>query len=201
MKHLTGCERIVRASAVRLRGRGYPVVPDGQFARGQDWIEASAESTSTGSIEHWRFFQSGQFVHHFACNEDYEPSYSIIFPSQAREGRALLVLGSLFTLTEIFEFTARLARRDVLVPGAELSIKLFGTRERCLVFTEPREFLGRCQIDSIEYPLKTVSTQELLARAPELALEAAEWIFERFGANFSRELLAQEQQRLLQRNL
>lgn len=207
---LKQCEEFVTSSAVRLRGWDYPHATRVEVARGGDWVESMYDGTSNWRpfIEYWRFFQSGQFVHHFACHEDNQDLSPYVFPSEARQAirqgqPCLSIIGSLFTLTEIFEFAARMAQRGVLVPSAEISITLFGMKGRIPVFVEPRipPLVSRSSIDTIEYPSQIVSMPELLARAPELALDAAEWILERFNLTLSRDLLSQDQQRLLQRNL
>jgi len=198
LSSLKECEETLKASVVNFRLEEYPYVTDAHINKENDWIEAVIDFESSYP-EFWRFFQSGQFVHHLGCREDYSPTFQY-WPSEATKP-LLLISNTLFTTTEIFQFAARLAHHDVLLPGAEISIKLLVAKDRVLVSQE-LVFLGihRSASDVIEFT-KIVSTQELLARARELALEAAEGIFERFNYSPPRHLLAQDQQRLLQRNL
>src|SRR5829696_6596341 len=61
---LADCWRIVEESRVSLRGWDYPHVDPAQQLRGDDWVQSGAAWAN--HVELWRFYQSGQFVHHFA---------------------------------------------------------------------------------------------------------------------------------------
>ena len=155
-----------------------------------------------GNIEYWQFFQSGQFVHHLACREDYDAlSYQTSRPSA---GPILDFVWTLFTCTEIFEFAARLASNEVFGPSAEVSVRLVGMNGRVLTSTNPARRLSMaytCAIDEIEFN-RSIATADLLARPAELALDCTQHIYERFGwLGSSREMLAEDQRKLLERAL
>lgn len=199
---LKKCEEIVASSVVNLRGQEYPDVTGCQIIRGNDWIEASVDRTPY--LEYWRLFQSGQFIQHHAFYEDWGISEKE--RQRISDGAPFLrINATLYRLTEIFEFAARLARWDVLDPAVEIGITLYGTKGRRLVFMDPERFFEDSRwestVETITYPSKVLPVIELRTRTPDLALDAAEWIFERFNCDVPRSLLSQSQQRLLQRNL
>ncbi len=202
---LSWCRESLAQSSVHLRGWDYPHVGHRELANGQDWVESGADFH--GHVEYWRFYQSGQFVHHFAFEEDYEldPDQlppGIREPSPSR--RYSSILSALYRITEVFEFAARLASKNVLSPEAEISIKLAGTEGRQLFFWD----LGRslhddyiCNIPEITLS-DTYSEDELLARADQLALTTTGGLFERFNwAQVPLRVFAQDQANLLERKL
>ncbi len=202
---LAACREIVEHSSVQLRGWDYPHVDQRELANGEDWVESGADFR--GNVEYWRFYQSGQFVHHFACREDHELDPNelppgVHEPSPSR--RYLSILSSLYTITEIFEFTARLASRGVLSPQALISIKLVGTEGRQLFFWDAGRHLSRdyiCRIPEMTFST-TYAEAELLAQASELALGTTAWIFERFNwTPVPTGVLARDQRNLLERRL
>jgi len=202
---LAKCREIVRNSVVQLRGWDYPHLDPKETTNGEDWVESGCDFQ--GLIEYWRFYQSGQFVHHFAHREDYEldsktlQRLSVSTPSSRRY---LSILSSLYRVTEIFEFAARLASKDVLSPAAEISIKLTGTEGRQLFFWEPGRDLRRayiCRIREIPWS-KTFPVHDLLAQANEFALDTTVAIFERFNwMEVPRGMFSEEQKKFLERRL
>ncbi len=190
---LGDCRTIMRSSLVRLRGWDYPRWAEEEIANGQDWIQGGSDWSS--HIEYWRFFQSGQFIHHFAMREDHRP-YG--------DTRFLVIPSTLFTVTEIIEFAARLARHGVFIPGAELSIRLEGTEGRLLQYGwDPYSSadVRCCRVPSVEFE-QTYEPTELLGNAPALALTAAKSIFERFNWNeIPDSILVEDQRKFLERRL
>ena len=205
---LLECKEILEVSTVSLRGWDYPHTSDLKIDFGTDWIQGSYDGTVNPlplpHIELWRFYQSGQFVHHFSCREDWGDWSWPSLPEKSGSP-VLSIWDCLFTLTEIFLFMQRLERRDVLPSGAQLSVKLVGMAGRRLInpSTEhaPSKVWGESTLNEICYSPNAFSSIDVLASADRLAIEAAEWVFERFGCRVPRSLLLAEQQRLLQRNL
>lgn len=199
---LTECWRLVEGSKVMLRGWDYPHVDERENANGQDWIQSGIDWEGHGHIELWRFYQSGQFLHHFAAIEDFHklPGWS----SEGKPERYLLYVSTLYTTSEVFEFAARLAARDVLEPKGYLSIKLgnMGGRELAgwsLDDGIPRGYVSH--IDEIEF-YGSYTQETLMTRPAELALDAALQLFERFGwTDAPREWLAGWQRKLVERRL
>lgn len=196
------CRDIVDKSQLRLRGWYYPHIQHDYIVPGGDWVQ-SGHPAEGSHLEAWRLYQSGQFVHCFLMDEDFHELgwRSSAFPN-GRPERYLEFVSTLYRLTEIYEFAARLASRGVLSPAAELTISWSGLKGRVLVpWTVdrylPPDFI--CQCDKLDYPDKA-SESDFLTRSTELALDAAIYIFERFGwYNPSREILSMDQRRLLER--
>ena len=200
---LTRCKEIVEASVVSLRGWDYPYVQQNSLELGQDWIASSCDWEQGLHFEYWRFHQSGQFVHHFNCWEEAHPLSRVPAPA-----KYLLVLNTLFTVTEIFEFGARLARHDALGSAAEVVIELHGMKGRELTYQDAMQavLFGRgkkyvAQQDDIKFQTQ-VPVNRLLGSTRDLAIDGVVSVFERFGwFNPSRERLTQEQAKFLERRL
>lgn len=197
------CVEMMESSVVRRRARPYPYVREGEIITdGKDWIECSADYNWL--TEYWRYYKSGQFIHHFTCYEDSLPSEHIPASSirKLREnGQPYLSLTTtIFRITEIFEFAARLAVKNALAPGAVISIKLENMKDRTLVdWGVLGDSLGKSHIPEIEFE-GIFSDMDLLSRPNELALDAVESIFAQFNVDASaRDIWTQEQSRLLER--
>lgn len=187
------CRRYVEESTVRLRGWDYPHIND--VTNGQNWIESSEEWLH-GHIEYWRYYQTGQFVHHFAMNEDYEES------SKGRHG--LDFLNTLYRFTEIFEFSSRLAARGLLSPGVDVRVELHNCEGRQLFSWDPGRLIEpnhRSITGTIVY--KTTATDtEILGSGGEIALDGTIDVLERFNwSAIPRDILAAEQTKFLERRL
>jgi len=190
---LTSCRQIVEASTVRLRGWDYPHM--GTVDNKQSWVESS-EDWLHGHIEFWRFYQSGQFVHHFAMSEDYEES--------SKDRLGLDFVNTLYRFTETLEFSARLAAREVLSPGANLRVELHGCEGRRLISWDPGRMLSGTFISSLPVIAfdAAVTEADLLGRSAEIAVDATVDVLERFNwSDVPREILAAEQTRFLERRL
>ena len=202
IRSLSDCWRLVETSKVALRGWDYPHVNDRERDVGQDFIQSGIDWEEYGHVELWRFHQSGQFVHHFAASEDYHQ-----LPWSASDGkpeRYLLHVSALYTITEIYEFAARLAAKDILQPSAYVSISLGNMSGRELAGWGLDDMLPRgysSQLDAIEVT-DTFSPRTLLADSASLALDASLQVFERFAwLNAPHQVLADRQQEFLQRRL
>ncbi len=210
---LSQCTEIMESSVVRLRVSPYPYLREGEIiVGGKDWIEWSGEYDCY--IEYWRYYRSGQFIHHFACYEDWMPSDNITTSAIRKLRKAgesyLSLTPTIFSITEIFEFAARLAAKNAFTPGAVLSIKLENIKDRTLIWdsflghtlsipTKVHMGLRKSHIPEIEFE-GTFSDTDLLSRSSELALDAVESIFGQFNVDTSaRDIWAQEQARLFER--
>lgn len=203
---LSECRDLVESSQVRLRGWYYPHIDEKEFVNGQNWVASGSDFG--GSIEYWRLYQSGQFIHQFAMEEDYglkESRRHELTEEFRTEAKGYLsILSTLYSITEIFEFTARMASKGIFVPGIELSIRLIDTEDRQLFFWDKLRTLNRaykCTIPEILYGA-TFDRLKIMACAPELALDATRYIFERFNwSQVPMGILAEEQRKLLERRL
>lgn len=201
---LKACWDMVESARVHLRGWDYPHVESREQITGEDYVQSG--STFANHIELWRFYQSGQFAHQFAMWEDRKPpslDMRTYGPTPVRE--APLQLGFVevvYTLTEVFEFGRGLAYRGVLEPATHLAIELHGTQGRQLSSPSSRIplLVREASVDQVCWG-RTLLSSELIATAPEVAIDAAVHVFERFGWDAPRSMLAEEQRRLLERRL
>ena len=210
---LDECHRLIEESKVSLRGWDYPHLPRlGQgLSKGVDWIESSTESMVWIPIlEYWRFYQSGQFAHLFNCTEDWIDLDQLQIQSWGRNRplpeKVLSILSTVYRVTEIYEFAARLAAKEIFRSDLSITVELHGMKERVLVVTghmrAPLLENYTCKLDDLPYPPKTVSLETLLAQASDLALENILWFFERFHwQSIPVHVIKNDQRNLLERRL
>ncbi len=184
------CLTMVERSKVSLRGWDYPFFDQAQASLGLDYV--SLIEVSDFASEFWRFYQSGQFVHHFALQK------------VERYGKPGIELPDLiYQLTEIFEFASRLAMRGVFDPGASIQVQLNNISSYLLCSRKGGGPLGRkyvASLNTLEWK-RTLFVTDLLAASGDYALEAAESFIKAFHYSLDRRLLAEEQARLLERRL
>ncbi|MGE0441556.1 MAG: hypothetical protein AB7L66_05165 [Gemmatimonadales bacterium] len=197
---LTEVEEVLRDCHIQLRGWDYPHYREGEAKRLADHIEGWVSWEEHHEV--WRLYQSGQFVHLFAMREDWYGDSTLGQPD-VPPGTVLSVLSSLYSITEIHTFAARLATRLRLVGNVHLSIKLTRLGGRQLQILEP----GRVPLsphrksaaelseygDSWDHPVGT-----LIGRANELAIDFALELFDRFSWEAPRARLVEDQRRLLE---
>lgn len=204
---LSECWRLIESSRVSLRGWSYPHVHHQHRQNGEDWIESWCELVHR---EYWRFYQTGQFLHLFSFTEDEpraeteERARSEIreMPPDFSPSGYLDVISTLWTITEIFEFAARLAQKEAFGESVSIEIQMIDVRDRVLFMWDPARAFWHFYTAaepklSKEWSLRT---EQLLSESSELALNATEWFFERFQwMNPPRQVLADDQRRLLER--
>jgi hypothetical protein len=188
---LSDCQEAIEKAKVSLRGWDYPHIQYDNIRRGQDWIESGIDFM--GHKEYWRFYQSGQFIHHFSSREE-----------TVLSKRGLEVVATIFQFTEILEFAARLATREILSPQVTLSVTLSNIKGYSLFFENLLRLLARdytSHIDKIEWE-RTLTTEEIVSKSAEIALDAVEFVFDRFGLEKGkRSIWAEDQRKLLERRL
>lgn len=200
---LTLCRQIVEESQVALRGWYFPHIDrEGPIAR-SNAVESATEWEDIR--EFWRFFQSGQFVHYFGFGEDWR---SVDAPPQRNPELAnspiLSVFSALFSVTERYEFAARILQRASFSEGIHLEIGLFGTHGRRLVSLDPARDIWD---DYVCYEPKLVREKEfasdqLLGMTSALALEHIVWVFERFNwSQPPKQVFSDLQKQFLERKL
>lgn len=190
--------RIIERNSVRLRGWDYPHVDyQSQPLRGPDWV--GQEFDCEDEIEVWRFHKSGQFVHFFAITGDWR-DHSTCRPADPRwsPGRHMYYVQTLYSFLEIFEFAARLALSPAGAPPMRVEIDLKGLEGRHLVSEEVMVPLrGTYATEMSEWNHRWEGSQtELIARPGELAAEAAQEFFARFGLGLSLGILTGLQARI-----
>ena len=195
-------ETAVRDSRVMYRGWDYPHMPD-EIARLGDHIRAADSWMS--HHEYWKAFLSGQFVHLFAFREDYWKAEAAHFGGAAPEpGKALSSLSTLYSLTELASFAARLSERLELGPEIVIEYQLYGIAGRQLQHFQPRRIpLGpnrRSSEELNEYGGEvTLEPLELAGRCNEIAVDFTLDLFQQFNWEPSRESLEDDQRRFLER--
>lgn len=197
---------LIERTRVRLRGWDYPHLSPTRSERenGHNFIGCWS---SFSQLECWRLYQSGQFAHVFSLAEG-EPRYAEQLAASLWEETShseqheqfLDITSRIWTVTEVFEFASRLAHSGLLAAGASISVELNGVQGCALSFRDRSRVMYdvyRATIPTIAYRVDS-SGQDLIGNPRDLALDAAEWIFERFGATFERALYRDIQQELFQ---
>ncbi len=183
LETLGECGELVQQCKVRLRGWDYPHISRHYGIRsGVDWVENLTDWE--GHKELWRMYQSGQFYHLFSCLEDWE-RIRIFWGdrSYTEPGYGLSFVLSLYKFTEIYEFAARLAKKNLFDDLVKVSVTLHGMMDRRLVTLDVRRSLHDNYICSIEkIPLsRTMSVEEIVSKSNEYAVDDAFRVFERFN--------------------
>jgi len=201
---LSECKSIIRERSVELRGWDYPHYSMREEPKnGIDYVELATDWQR--HVEFWRFYQNAQFYNLVGLWEDWEDQETR-FESRATysPGELLSVLGALYTLTEVYEFAARLASRRLFGARCRISVTLHGTKGRRLEMLEPGRYLRgpyRSNLEAIPRD-ELFETDELIAQPAEHALDHTVWLFERFNwDHVPRGVLAEDQKKLLDRRL
>ncbi len=127
-------KELVRNCVVELRGWDYPHFRDKNgdpnhilngIEKYEDW---------ENHIEFWRMTLSGNFYHLLGLREDWIDGmeYRNMWSKgdELKNKKILGVLGTLYTLVEIFEFTKRLALKGLFQNEVVVSIKLYDLDQR-----------------------------------------------------------------------
>lgn len=197
---LKECREIMDSSVLQLRGWDYPHIDRNNFINGQNFISNSCDFG--GHLEYWRLYQSGQFIHHFAMIEDWQSEkISLLGHKYTDLGfKGLEIISTIYKITEIFEFAARMAAKGVFNGNLTINIQLLDTQERKLFFWDNARTLFQeyiCNIPKIEFE-KNISEQDLIGNGREIALQLAGNIFERYNWNSPIDSFRNEQNNLLQ---
>ncbi len=189
---------IVERRSVRLRGWDYPHIDyQSQPLRGVDWV--GQEYDREDEIEVWRLYTSGQFIHFFALAGEWR-DYSTVWPPEGdwEPGRNMYYLQTVYSFVEILELASRLALSPAGAAFMRVEINIKELQGRRLVepdraFRFSRDYIA----DSPDWRHSWEGTQtELIARPRELAAEASQSLFARFGLDISPEILARVQARI-----
>jgi hypothetical protein len=212
---LSDCVKLVEKARVQLRGWDFPHLAMQEneqhgTVRGSQWIGSWANFM--GSIEYWQLFQSGQFVHFAAVREATERQWRDKLQqetiSHLRHLRNIdwdgvpgyiSLVNLVYTITEYFEFAARIAQAGVYQGNIDISIELHGAKGYLLT-TEWDRSWSEYRAASDNHLSKTwrVSSEELLAGSAEHSLKAISWLCECFGwMSPNLEALRSDQQKLL----
>lgn len=205
------CKKIIESCVVSLRGWNYPHInKEGMKVSGNDSIESHCDWQSGGYFEYWRFYQSGQFVHYFSMREDYridEKKLKEIKRNNNTESTSFLsILSTLYSVTEIFEFSQRLASKDVLGESAEVVIELNDVEGRELFFWNPMRSLITNYICTFREEnilvKRAASKEQLISSSDKIALDACMEIFRKFNwLQVSEKVFQEDQKNFLEKRL
>jgi hypothetical protein len=201
---LSQCLKIVEDCTVKLRGWDYPHISNKTPPYNcVNYVESIVDWDVYK--EFWRMYQSGQFVHLFGCHEDWFEEETPLFGHsqyyRLKPRQVLEVIMTLYSFTEIYEFAARLAQKNLFGKSAFLSITLHGMKNRRLTFFQiGRHLLDEyiCHIEEIPRE-KEIPIETLLGNGHDIALDETLEIFKRFNWNSPpRDILKKDQQKLLE---
>jgi len=171
-----------------------------------DWVESWEDWER--ETEYWRFYRSGQFIHLFALREDHMDVASILpmrYPPRPSRAGYVSFVSTTYQVTEVFEFAARLASKDIFRTSAFISIGLYNIKDHELISFNANRFLRHGYVYAVDDPIiieKEIPQQELVANPDDFALNFVIEIFERFNWNNPpRQILAEDQKRLRERRL
>ncbi len=201
---LSRCKTLIRDNKVQLRGWDYPHYDmNAEINTGLDYVEQLSEFLD--HIEAWRFYQSGQFIHYKALWEDWFEARTNIGQQQKNlPNESLSIIGTVYLLTEIYEFASRLGAKGILGDSCEIHITLFNTMNRKLkMFDSRRLFFDEYKTTLGEIPRSvSLKTTDLIGRSSELSLEHSVWLFQRFNwDDIKTETLKENQMELLEKRI
>jgi hypothetical protein len=194
---------LIRRTSFNIRGWDFPII-EGINANAREtgtyWV--SVENEWDRILEAWRMYQSGQFVHESGIFDDWlDLSKHTPAGEQWRPGIQLSVVGAVYRMTEIFEFAARLAVADAyrMDKSIVIEVTLHNTKGRALydpgTYAQfPRQgrfpMIDRYVTSAEIIPYRGEFLKEKIVAQPwDLALDTAQYLFERFGWNPSKDLL------------
>lgn len=202
---LSQCLEIVSKHRVRLRGWDFPPVPphtDGTKS-GSRWI--ACWSDFENHFEYWRFYQSTQFLYlgsvkEFTDREWDQRLRESRHSRSAADARGFLsITNFVYTVTEIFEFAARLAQAGVYAEPLEIGIRLSGVEGFVLTPESDRAWWNVYSASDPELDFHlTLTPVELVANSANAAIDCIVGFFERFGwLNPDLATIRTDQQKLL----
>lgn len=204
---LPKCKEIVEKCSVEFRGWDYPHFPR---RRGENTDLRPGNNYYEGWInwgvhkEIWRMYQSGQFIHYLTVREDWfkeHPWYSENL-KKIEPKTILSIINTVYLITEIFEFLARLSKEGVYNKGVEVNIQLcnIGNNRKLEILEAMRAPLLReykTGADNIEF-FGRYSKDEVIKNSKEIALKAILHFFYRFSwDNPPIEVIKNDQEKLV----
>lgn len=180
---------IIQAS-LNYRSGEFPSVTSQAPKTGLDWI--GSEYQKDCNLQAWRFFQSGQFAAAAGLIDDWGDKLTYPFQGVPKPGKVLSILDVTYRLTEIYGLASRLATTDIYRDERSIivDITLHKIKGRILLaqgtnITTPSH---PPEAGAIPYTT-TLPKEDIIAHPRELAIKAAQYIFERFGLDLSDQLL------------
>lgn len=212
---LAECLKVVEKNVVRLRGWDYPHVSnqENELIFGANWAGSWTEFASRK--EYWRMYQSGQFIHLFTTREsvpEYKQRLMGVTRDHLRHLREIRwdqitgyinIQNTLYTLTEIFEFCARLCQAGLYKGTITVSVQLRQVKGTLLTTDWNRAWFNyyAAAEPTVGHVWK-MRTDQLISESSAYSIRAAIWFFERFGwLDASSEQLKRDQEEFLNKRL
>lgn len=204
--------RILEQTKLHLRGWDYPHLshrPE-ERSQGANWV-ASWCAFNTHE-EYLRFYQSGQFLHLFRVRES-SPQWKaelekttkshIFFNKDIDWSKVpgyISIINFLYTVTEIFEFAARLCQKGLYKESVTVSIDIKKVNGFLLTTDWDRAWMSYCACGTdVLSKSWEIEAKDLVSGSADYSLKAAMWFFERFGwLDPNEQVLRQDQQKFLQ---
>jgi hypothetical protein len=207
------CKEVLKDSAIQLRGWDYPHIPTVTLDHQNIYVAGS-------KVEAWidweqykevlQLHKSGHFLHLFGLFEDWfeEDSWNSgndIY-SKIKPGTVLLIINMVYRITEVFVYLRNLVNTGLYDDGITVKLTLNNTKNRVLKVIEPSRaplFMDyRCMQDSIEFPEKTYSKDEVLNNYLDIALENIVYLCNQFNWDAPPiNVLKEDQKKLLERRI
>lgn len=195
------CRELVEKNKVSLRGWDYPHVSrnddHGGYQNAEDHVVSWCDWYP--HVEFWRMYRSSQFLHYKALREDI---YGDI-PNRP-EGPFLSVGSTIYTLTEIFEFTFRLFRAGLYKNGAVTHITIGNTAGRELWIGDPMRMGFSYARKTAAQQIKlehALSVSELEAEPLDISSKMAVELFDHFNWQASISQIRSDQERFYKRQV
>lgn len=188
LKSLGACKELIEKQAIELRGWDYPHFPRRNDSSSgleiendhyQGWVDWGYHS------EFWRMYQSGQFIHYLALREDWFEKDS--FPGIGKApvaGECLSLIGTVYQITEFYEFLSRLMQSGIYDEGVRVSISLHNTKGRRLWLQAhdrvPLSGSYKTEAEVIKFE-DTFQKADVFQNSQKIAFEKIISLFDRFG--------------------
>ena len=190
----------VQRSAVSLRGWDFPHIShrsddEGGYENFGEYVENWTEWY--GFKEFWRMYKSSQFLSFIALRED-----TMLEEHGNPTVPILNSIGTLYSITEYFEFASRLSQHSLYEMGVIVELRLVNTKNRRLVAGQNRmPFFDSMMTQANEIRLeRRIDPEGLVSGYREIAVSAALELFDHFGWNPAESQIAAEQDKFLRRD-
>jgi len=167
-----------------------------------------------GHLEYWRFYQSTQFIYLGSVREVTQADWDRKLRETMKwhgHGNVdidavpgfLSLTNSIYSITEFFEFAARLAQAQVYNEPITISVSIKRIGGFMLAADENRAWSSDFVARQSDLKYATIlAPAELIASAAEQAMKCTVWLFERFGwLKPNIDAIRTDQQKLLTRQL
>ncbi len=189
------CLRIIEKNRVRLRGWDYPHLGSRENEReyGKNW--AGSWSQFMGHYEYWRFYQSRQFLHLFSVRESTEEGLREKLQAETASHLSYIrginwnkvpgfisIINSIYRITEIIEFAARLCQAEIYKGQVEIIIQLNKIKGFVLTTGWERAWFQYCAAsEDVLGRTWAIESEALIRDSAQHCLGIVVWFFERFG--------------------